>query len=56
MLWLEQLLRTAHRVGAAVCRIPDRFTHRTRQSLTEYVGALVVLGAVGLAAVGVGVA
>lgn len=56
MVWLEHLLGTAKRVGALVRRTPVRFEHRTRQSLTEYVGALVVLGAIGLAAASIGVA
>ena len=55
MLWIEHLLAAATGVCARVPLIPNRFTHRTRQSLSEYLGALVVLGAVGLAAVSVGV-
>lgn len=56
MLWIEHLLGAAMRVGALVRRTPVWFEHRTRHSLTEYVGALVVLGAIGLAAASVGVA
>lgn len=54
MLWLEHLLGTPKRAGALVRRTPVWFEYRTRQSLTEYVGALVVLGAVGLAAASIG--
>jgi len=56
MVWLARLLDTAKRAGALVRRAPLWFEHRTRQSLTEYVCALVVLGAIGLAAASVGVA
>lgn len=56
MLWIEHFLATVMRVGALVRRTPVWFKHRTRQSLPEYVGALVVLGAIGLAAASVGVA
>lgn len=54
MSWLAHLLDIAQGAGALVRLIPIRFTHRTRQSLAEYLGALVVLGAVGLAAASVG--
>jgi hypothetical protein len=56
MPWLEHLLRTVKRAGGRVRQAPRWFEHRTRHSLTEYVGALVVLGAIGLAAASVGVA
>lgn len=56
MIWLERLLGSVTRIVALVPLIPERFTHRTRQSLTEYLGALVVLGAVGAAAASVGLA